>query len=88
MLMPELGEGVRRREHPVEFELQKCAKYEMARKVYVPPATLAMVETSLLLERQELVEASTASLARRRSELFVVTEIYLRSGVPSRVGVG
>ncbi|MFI0404936.1 hypothetical protein [Actinomadura sp. 3N508] len=47
-----------------------------------------MVETQLLLERQELVEASTASLARRRSELFVVTEIYLRSGVPSRVGVG
>ncbi|WP_165969023.1 hypothetical protein [Actinomadura sp. KC06] len=34
------------------------------------------------------VEASAASLARRRSERFVVTGIDLRSGVPSRVGVG
>jgi site-specific recombinase XerD len=75
LLLPELGEGVRQRGEPAEFELQACAKYEMARDVYVPPAALAMVEAYLLLERPELAEASAAVLARRRDELFVVTKV-------------
>ncbi|GAA2255217.1 hypothetical protein GCM10010402_08110 [Actinomadura luteofluorescens] len=80
LLLPELGVGVRRRGDPAEFELQKCAKYELARDVYVPPAALAMVENYLLLERPESVEASAASLARRRSELFVVNAINHEQG--------
>jgi len=75
LLLPELGEGRRRPGEPVTFTLQKCAKYEIAREVYVPPGALAMVEHFLLLERPEIVEASAQGLARRRGELFVVSDV-------------
>ncbi|MEU0482832.1 site-specific integrase [Streptosporangium sp. NPDC006013] len=80
LLLPELGEGWRRPGESVEFELQKCAKYEMARTVYVPPAALAMVETYLMLERPDIVEVSAAALARRRDEMFMVTKIDVERG--------
>ena len=79
-LLPELGVGVRRPGDPVEFELQACAKYELSRTVYVPPAALSMVDTYLLLERPEVAEASARSLAGRSRELFVVTRIDAERG--------
>jgi hypothetical protein len=45
VLLPELGLEAAGRRGPVEFELQACAKYEMQRRVYVPAAALAMVDT-------------------------------------------
>ena len=80
LLLPELGEGVRRPDEPVVFELQKCAKYELPREVYVPPAALNMVDHYVLLERPELVEASARPLARRHKELFVVSEVDHEQG--------
>ncbi|WP_460348663.1 hypothetical protein [Actinoallomurus acanthiterrae] len=75
LLLPELGEGIRRPGELATFDLQKCAKYEIAREVYVPPAALDMVDHFVLLERPEIVEASARVLARRHRELFVVSKV-------------
>ncbi|WP_203843259.1 hypothetical protein [Winogradskya humida] len=72
LLLPELQQGHRPGE-PVEFELQKCAKFGLRRDVYVPVTAREMVAHYLLLERGEFAAASAESLARRREELFVVT---------------
>ncbi|NRQ39373.1 hypothetical protein HII36_47255 [Nonomuraea sp. NN258] len=80
LLLPELGEDIRRPGEPVVFELQKCAKYELPREVYVPPAALDMVDHYVLLERPELVEVSARSLARRHKDLFVVSEVDHEQG--------
>lgn len=80
VLLPELGKGLERRGEPVEFEVQACAKYEIPRLVYVPVAALEMVATYLLLEREEVAEASARALAARRDELFVVTGVDAGQG--------
>ncbi|KAB2344142.1 hypothetical protein [Actinomadura rudentiformis] len=77
LLLPELGEGIRRPGEPVDFDLEACAKYGLRRSVYVPPASLAMIDTYLMLERQDVAEASARSLARRRNDLFVVTKVNI-----------
>jgi integrase len=74
LLLPELLQGQGPGE-PVQFELQKCAKFGLRRDVYVPVAALEMVAHYLLLEREDLVAVSVKSLARRRVDLFVVTAI-------------
>ncbi|UQU67469.1 site-specific integrase [Couchioplanes caeruleus] len=74
VLLPELQQGQGPGE-PVEFELQKCAKFGLRRDAYVPVAALEMVAHYLLLEREEFAATSAESLARRRADLFVVNEI-------------
>ena len=74
LLLPELQQG-QGRSDPVEFELQKCAKYGLRRDVYVPVAAIEMVAHYLLLEREDFTAASAQSLTRRREDLFVVTAI-------------
>lgn len=80
LLLPELGVGSRRPGEPVTFRLQKCAKYENPRDVYVPPAALDMVDHFLLLERPEITEVSAKALARRGKDLFVVSKVDHEQG--------
>lgn len=80
VLLPELGVGRRRPGESVEFPVQACAKYGKYREIYVPTGALDAVDTFLLVERPELVAASSKSLARRRRELFVVDHIDHEAG--------
>ena len=80
LLLPELKMGSRRTGDPVTFRLQKCAKYESPRDVYVPPAALEMVDHFVQLERPEIAEVSAKALARRVKDLFVVSKVDQEQG--------
>lgn len=80
VLLPELGVGRRRPGEPVTFRVQACAKYGKCREIFVPTGALDAVDAFLLLERPELVAASARTLARRRSELFVVDRVDHETG--------
>ncbi|MFI7681006.1 tyrosine-type recombinase/integrase [Actinophytocola sp. NPDC049390] len=76
LLLPELGFDVSpaagRLRDGVEIQLEACAKFGRPRMVYAPRSALELVRTYMLLERRHIVTAAQATLARRRSELFVV----------------
>lgn len=80
VLLPELAVGQRTASEGVVFPVQACAKYGKYREIFVPSGALNTVETFLLLERPELVEASAKSLGRRSRELFVVDQIDYETG--------
>lgn len=78
VLLPELGidpARVRRPDEGVAFRLGACAKNQRPREVHVPRAALDSVATYLLLERGLVVDTAQAGLAKRRSDLFVVTAV-------------
>ena len=72
LLLPELGLDGGRPGAGVEIELAACAKFGRPRSVYAPRSALELVRTYVLLERRHIVAAAQATLAKRRSELFVV----------------
>lgn len=80
MLLPELGLERRRPGEPTVFAVQSCAKYGKRREIYVPAGALDAVETFVLLERPQIVEASVKALARKRQDLFVVDHIDHEAG--------
>jgi integrase len=72
LLLPELGLDSGRPRDGVEIQLAVCAKFGRPRTVYAPRSALELVRTYALLERRHIVTAAQATLARRRSELFLV----------------
>ncbi|MFJ5882619.1 hypothetical protein [Kitasatospora cineracea] len=80
LLLPEVGEGWRQPGESLEVDLQECAKYKLARKLYVPAAALESLETYFLLERAETVAKSARALARQARDLFVVDRVDIERG--------
>lgn len=74
LLLPELGLGLDTGwpRDGVEIQLEACAKFGRPRTVYAPRSALELVRTYALLERRHIVTAAQPTLAKRRSELFVV----------------
>ncbi|HZU54229.1 MAG TPA: site-specific integrase, partial [Actinocrinis sp.] len=75
MLLPELGVGARRPGEGVEFTLERCAKYGLMRRVWVPSAALDAVDMFLLLERPQMVEKAQRSLKAHAPDLFMVERV-------------
>lgn len=80
VLLPELGLERRRPGESTVFVVQSCAKYGKRREIYVPAGALDAVETFVLLERPQIVEASVKTLASKRRDLFVVDRIDHEAG--------
>ncbi|WP_277438220.1 hypothetical protein [Streptomyces sp. SPB162] len=80
LLMPEVGEGWRQPGESLEIELQECAKYKLARKLYVPAAAVEALEMYFLLERAETVAKAARTLARQAAELFIVDRVDAERG--------
>ncbi|MGW7752341.1 recombinase XerD [Streptomyces violaceusniger] len=68
----------RRDGSPAEVPLQAIAKFGIPRVVAVQDATLGEIDMYRRTERAAMVRASARALARRREELFVVSDIDLR----------
>ena len=72
LLLPELGLDTGLPREGVEIQLAACAKFGRPRMVYAPRAALELVRTYVLLERRHIVAAAQPTLAKRRSDLFIV----------------
>jgi integrase len=68
----------RRDGSPAEVPLQAVAKYGLPRTVMVQDATLREIDMYRRTERAAMIKASAKALARRRDELFVVSDIDQR----------
>lgn len=80
LLLPEVGEGWRQPGQSLEIRLQECAKYKLARTLYVPVAAVEGLETYFLLERAETVSKAARTLARQAADLFIVDRADIERG--------